>query len=89
MIQKMSFNDLLYKDDQLISEIKELDNNMQMLIYQNYNKFISATDTIRKMKDKVGNMEKDMEKVIESMDKITKKSEDINVALAPHRTQVS
>ena len=26
---------------------------MQTLVYENYNKFISATDTIRKMKSKV------------------------------------
>lgn len=38
------------RDDQLIREIKELDTSMQMLVYENYNKFISATDTIRKMK---------------------------------------
>lgn len=50
MLQTTNLNDLLKKDDQLIKEIKELDVNMQMLVYQNYNKFISATDTIRKMK---------------------------------------
>ncbi len=26
---------------------------MQMLVYENYNKFISATDTIQEMKNKV------------------------------------
>lgn len=50
LLQTCGLNDLLKKDDQLIREIKELDTNMQMLVYENYNKFISATDTIRKMK---------------------------------------
>lgn len=50
MLQARGLNDLLQRDDQLIREIKELDTNMQMLVYENYNKFISATDTIRKMK---------------------------------------
>lgn len=50
MLQGRGLNDLLQRDDQLIREIKELDTNMQMLVYENYNKFISATDTIRKMK---------------------------------------
>lgn len=50
MLQSRGLNDLLQRDDQLIREIKELDTNMQMLVYENYNKFISATDTIRKMK---------------------------------------
>lgn len=37
----------------MVSEIKSLDSDMQMLVYENYNKFISATDTIRKMKNRV------------------------------------
>ena len=31
------------------SEIKSLDSDMQTLVYENYNKFISATDTIKKV----------------------------------------
>ena len=34
----------------LLSEIRSLDSEMQTLVYENYNKFISATDTIRKVK---------------------------------------
>lgn len=50
MLETQGLNELMRQDDQLIREIKELDTNMQMLVYENYNKFISATDTIRKMK---------------------------------------
>lgn len=32
-------------------EIRSLDSEMQTLVYENYNKFISATDTIRKVTD--------------------------------------
>ena len=34
---------------------------MQMLVYENYNKFISATDTIRTMKNSVDNMSDKMQ----------------------------
>ena len=37
---------------------------MQMLIYENYNKFISATETIKRMKNNVESMEGDMTSVI-------------------------
>lgn len=30
-------------------EIREIDGDMKTLVYENYNKFISATDTIRKV----------------------------------------
>lgn len=88
MLQTRGLNDLLSRDDQLIGEIKELDTSMQMLVYENYNKFISATDTIRKMRTNVASMEDEVAKVVRSMDVITDKSESINVALAPHRSKV-
>ena len=34
---------------------------VQTLVYENYNKFISATDTIRRMKDDFKHMEEQME----------------------------
>ncbi|KAE8892500.1 hypothetical protein PF003_g23372 [Phytophthora fragariae] len=88
LLESRGLNDLLTTDDQLIREIKELDTNMQMLVYENYNKFISATDTIRKMKNNVASMEEEVGRVVKSMDTITAKSESINVALAPHRSKV-
>lgn len=36
---------------------------MQMLVYENYNKFISATETIKRMKANVEAMDDDMEAV--------------------------
>ncbi|KAI9989693.1 hypothetical protein PInf_019978 [Phytophthora infestans] len=88
LLTTRGLNDLLATDDKLIREIKDLDTNMQMLVYENYNKFISATDTIRKMKNNVASMEDEVGRVVKSMDTITAKSESINVALAPHRSKV-
>ena len=34
----------------MVRDIKALDSDMQTLVYENYNKFISATDTIRKVR---------------------------------------
>lgn len=45
-----SVAELMDRDAQLSSEIKLLDGDMQMLVYENYSKFISATETIRRMK---------------------------------------
>ncbi|ETW03030.1 hypothetical protein, variant [Aphanomyces invadans] len=88
MLENMGMDELLRRDDQMIKEIKELDTNMQMLVYENYNKFISATDTIRKMKTNVESMESEVKKVVDSMDKITVQSENVSNALAPYRSKV-
>jgi hypothetical protein len=36
-------------ENEVVKEIRSLDSEMQTLVYENYNKFISATDTIRKV----------------------------------------
>lgn len=51
---------LLSKHVEMSTEIKVLDSDMQMLVYENYNKFISATDTIRSMKSNVDGMDGNM-----------------------------
>ena len=42
---------LVIKEFSFFVEIRSLDSEMQTLVYENYNKFISATDTIRKVTD--------------------------------------
>jgi len=39
--------ELMDKEAEMVQHIKSLDSDMQTLVYENYNKFISATDTIR------------------------------------------
>lgn len=39
--------EIIKKDNSLVSDIREIDGNMQTLVYENYGQFISATDTIK------------------------------------------
>lgn len=47
-MQKANLEGLLQKHVEMAAEIKNLDTDLQMLVYENYNKFISATDTIKR-----------------------------------------
>jgi len=47
-IKKSNLEVLLQRHVQMAAEIKNLDTDLQMLVYENYNKFISATDTIKR-----------------------------------------
>ena len=47
--QERSLTELMDKETEMVRHIKALDSDMQTLVYENYNKFISATDTIRKV----------------------------------------
>lgn len=61
---------------------------MQKLVYQNYNKFITATDTIKKMKTQVGSMEGEMASLSKAMDEILDTSNLINRNLATKREKI-
>ena len=70
------------------AEISDLDGEMQNLVYDNYTKFISATDTIRQMKRNVENMEQEMQSLIKSMEVINRKSDKVTHNLGSRRSAV-
>eukprot|EP00049_Salpingoeca_infusionum_P007069 m.115241 g.115241 ORF g.115241 m.115241 type:complete len:794 (-) comp13556_c0_seq3:1072-3453(-) len=83
-----SLPDLIHQEETVVREVKSLDSDMQTLVYDNYNKFISATDTIRAMKTQVSSMEQQMEKLTASMTATFELSETISATLAPRREKV-
>lgn len=49
VLQERSLVELMDQEQGMVKDIRSLDSDMQTLVYENYNKFISATDTIRKV----------------------------------------
>lgn len=62
---------------------------MQTLVYENYNKFISATDAIRRMQNDFKNMEHEMDKLGETMSEITQSTDQITGTLEDTRTHLT
>jgi len=87
------------------AEIRELDGDMQRLVYENYSKFIKATDMIREvyftflviapptfvlqMKSDFHRMEDEMSLLSGKMQEIMSASANINSALANRRQQIA
>eukprot|EP01080_Neovahlkampfia_damariscottae_P004569 gene4569-7953_t len=88
LLSKNDLNSLIDKDKKLCEETKSLDNEMQKLVYKNYNKFIIATETIKDMKVSVGEMEGKMKQLTKSIDEITETSTIINNNLATKRDKI-
>jgi hypothetical protein len=80
--------DLIAKDARMVHEIRTLDGDMQMLVYENYNKFIAATETIKRMKVNVESMESDMSDVRTKMEAISTASTSLDNSLVPNRDRV-
>ncbi|XP_020254941.1 vacuolar protein sorting-associated protein 51 homolog isoform X1 [Asparagus officinalis] len=72
----------------MAAEIKNLDTDLQMLVYENYNKFISATDTIKRMKNNIVGMEANMEQLIEKIMSVQSRSDGVNTSLFKKREHI-
>ncbi|EGC38671.1 hypothetical protein DICPUDRAFT_75733 [Dictyostelium purpureum] len=88
IVKSSSLGQLIQKDNQMVSEIRTLDGDMKTLVYDNYTKFINATDIIKKMKTNVENMEEGMELLSKNMELITNCSEKINSTLSVRRDRI-
>lgn len=88
LLNKKDLRSLIKIDNDLLAETKKLDSDMKTLVYENYNKFISATDTIRQMKTNVINMEEEIKRLAENMGKISTSSDQISSTLSARREKI-
>lgn len=88
IVQKLNLDGLLQKHVEMAAEIKNLDTDLQMLVYENYNKFISATDTIKRMKSNIVGMETNMEHLLNKITSVQSKSDVVNTSLFEKREHI-
>ncbi|KAL1137596.1 hypothetical protein AAG570_009292 [Ranatra chinensis] len=77
------------QEERIVQETQRLHSEMQTLVYENYNKFISATDTIKKMESDFKKMETEMDLLATNMNSITSFSDQISTTLHDTRQQIS
>ncbi|XP_057966548.1 vacuolar protein sorting-associated protein 51 homolog [Malania oleifera] len=88
LVQKSNLEELLQGHVAMAAEIKNLDTDLQMLVYENYNKFISATDTIKRMKSNIVGMEVNMEQLLEKIMSVQSRSDGVNTSLFEKREHI-
>lgn len=88
LVQKSNLEGLLQKHVEMAAEIKNLDTDLQMLVYENYNKFISATDAIKRMKNNIVGMETNMEQLLEKIMSVQSRSDGVNTSLFEKREHI-
>ncbi|CAL1573815.1 unnamed protein product [Knipowitschia caucasica] len=87
--RECSLAELMDHETCMVKQIRSLDSDMQTLVYENYNKFISATDTIRKMKNDFKKMEDEMDCLSANMASITDFSARISGTLQDQHMQIT
>lgn len=88
LVQKSNLEGLLEKHVEMAAEIKNLDTDLQMLVYENYNKFISATDTIKRMNNNIVGMEANMEQLLDKIISVQSRSDGVNTSLLEKREHI-
>ncbi|KAG5061860.1 Vacuolar protein sorting-associated protein 51 [Glycine max] len=88
LAHKSNLEGLLQRHVAMAAEIKNLDTDLQMLVYENYNKFISATDTIKRMKSNISGMETNMEQLLEKIMSVQSRSDSVNTSLFDKREHI-
>ncbi|XP_076240737.1 vacuolar protein sorting 51 [Calliopsis andreniformis] len=89
LLKDCTLKQIMDHEAEIIKNTQTLHSDMQTLVYENYNKFISATDTIRKMKTDFKEMEESMDLLAKNMDSITSFSEQISSTLSGTRQQIA
>ncbi|CAB3239546.1 unnamed protein product [Arctia plantaginis] len=89
LLKCATLKQVMDKEAEVVTQSQFLQSEMQTLVYENYNKFISATETVRKMRTDFKIMQEEMNKLSENMNKITSFSTEISDSLRDSGNNVS
>lgn len=88
VVASKSLQELLLYKQSLGRETQQLDQQMQQLVLNDYNRFIAATDTIKSMKTSLGAMESSMDGLVRDMRQMGGSSELVNESLQENRGKI-
>ncbi|CAG9136974.1 unnamed protein product [Plutella xylostella] len=89
LLKVANLKQVMDKEAEIVTQSQFLQSEMQTLVYENYNKFISATETVRKMRSDFKIMQEEMNKLTENMSKISSFSDQISESLHESETSLS
>lgn len=88
LLQHETLKGLVETDTRLLRSVRHLDRELQELVYRNYAKFISATETIREMRGNVSEMANRLSALHSHVETVDRTSQNVFTELEPHRAAV-
>eukprot|EP00931_Biecheleriopsis_adriatica_P049765 TRINITY_DN28796_c0_g1_i1.p1 TRINITY_DN28796_c0_g1~~TRINITY_DN28796_c0_g1_i1.p1 ORF type:complete len:823 (-),score=232.89 TRINITY_DN28796_c0_g1_i1:90-2513(-) len=88
MVGSGQLPDLVKRANELDAEVKDLDGDMQMLVYENYSKFIRATDVIKQMKFTIEGLEPDLKQLEGNVGRITEHQKKVEDGVSSRAGQI-
>lgn len=87
-VKSDSLPQLLARENSLISDIRSFDNDLQTLVYDNYSKFLGATDTVRSLRQNITALTEEMGSLRENLHHVSQRSQAIGADLEDNRLKI-
>jgi len=78
LITTSSLATLMRRENELLSEIRSLDNDRQSLVYNHHHELIAASDTIAAMKSRAENLDAEMDSLKIAFSEISRLSTEVS-----------
>lgn len=85
LITTSSLPSLLRRENDLLTEIRQLDSERQSLVYNHHHELIAASDTIAAMKTRAEKLDTDMELLKAAFSEISRLSTELSSPEEPRR----
>ena len=89
LLETMSTEQLLVKNEAWTHEIRSLDSTMQTLVYENYQKFIHATDAVKSIGESVHQSQEALDQLSTSMAVVQERARRIEDQLKDSREKIA
>ncbi|KAI1718089.1 vps51/Vps67 domain-containing protein [Ditylenchus destructor] len=88
LLQRKGLDELVAVEEDMVQNVRRLDSEMQQLVYENYNKFLTATNTVRSMQSAFTDMDNEMRGLSAQMKDISTLSETLSESFNKNRDTV-
>ncbi|VDL81317.1 unnamed protein product [Nippostrongylus brasiliensis] len=70
-LKEKNLDELVKEEEEMVTSVRRLDSDVHQLVYENYNKFLTATSTVRKIQDEFNLLDSEMESLSSNMKNIS------------------
>ncbi|MES1911970.1 MAG: hypothetical protein MHM6MM_004325, partial [Cercozoa sp. M6MM] len=89
-LRSSSAEELLQLTDRVAGKVRRLDSSLQTLVFENYAKFVDATDAVRRMGGQLDTLaSKDLALLREKTESLTRRCDHVTQSLAPSQSRLA
>ncbi|KAE9420580.1 hypothetical protein Angca_003894, partial [Angiostrongylus cantonensis] len=88
-LKEKNLDELVKEEEEMVASVRRLDSDVHQLVYENYNKFLTATSTVRKIQDEFNLLDSEMESLSRNMKYISELIGELGSVLGARREGVA